>query len=97
MLFMCPLSLPRLCRNTALHMAAWHSKSDIVDVLLLNGADINKRNYKGCTALHFAVQHCVQGKLLTVSKLLQGKARIDIKNLDGDTALDLAAQYDKKG
>lgn len=96
-LVMCPHHFLDLYRNTALHMAAWHSKSDIIDVLVMNGIDVDKQNINGCTALHLAVQHCVQGKLFTVSKLLQGRARIDIRSVDGDTALDFASRYDKRG
>ena len=78
-------------------MAVWHSKSDVIDILVMNGIDVDKQNISGYTALHFAAQYCVQGKLFTVSKLLQAKAKIDIKNVDGDTALDLASRYDKRG
>ena len=95
-MFLCHSTCPT-CRNTALHMAAWHSKSEIIDILLMNGVNVDKQDVNGYTALHFAAQHCIQGKIFTISKLLQGKARIDIKNRDGDTPLDLAARFGRRG
>ena len=78
-------------------MAAWQNKSDVVEVLVENGIDVNKRNAKGSTALHFASQFCVPGKLFTIARILQGNADPMIGNEDGDTALDLAARFDKRG
>ncbi|RDD43795.1 Ankyrin repeat and sterile alpha motif domain-containing protein 1B [Trichoplax sp. H2] len=83
--------------NGALHIAAWKSKSDIVDVLLQNGAGVNDSNNNGNSPLHFACQYNSDGKIYTVLRLLQWP-NIDVMkvNNSGQTALDLAAQYDKK-
>ncbi len=35
------LPCPHTCRNTALHLAAWHNRSDIVELLLANDAVVS--------------------------------------------------------
>ena len=39
----CSFCCSAFCRNTALHFAAWHNRSDIVDLLLANGAKVSSR------------------------------------------------------
>jgi ankyrin repeat protein len=77
-------------------MAAWHNKSDVVDVLLRNGCQANEVNDHGNTSLHFAAQFYQEGKIFTAHKLLQAGAKVMVMNKDGDTPLDLAARFDKK-
>ena len=45
--------------STALHVAAWQLRADIVQLLLERGAPVNARDGKGRTALLLAVKACV--------------------------------------
>ncbi|GFN88037.1 serine/threonine-protein phosphatase 6 regulatory ankyrin repeat subunit a [Plakobranchus ocellatus] len=68
----------------------WNRESrvcSLVEILLLAGADPNKSNCKGQTALHFAVE---RGFSEIISKLIAAGAQLDSRNNDGDTALHLA-------
>jgi ankyrin repeat protein len=37
----------RLRRDTALHMAAWAARHEIVRLLLAHGANLNEKNHNG--------------------------------------------------
>ena len=39
---------------TALHFASFRGNTEIIEVLLLSGADINTMNYQGLSVLHDA-------------------------------------------
>jgi ankyrin repeat protein len=83
---------------TVLHEAAIHPSSkeafdseptDIVDLLLAHGADINAHyGPKKATVLHCAA---AQGNIAMACHLLQNGARTGATDADGKTALDLAA------
>lgn len=45
--------------STALHVAAWQLRADLVQLLLERGAEVNARDGKGRTALMLAVRACV--------------------------------------
>ena len=45
--------------STALHVAAWQIRADLVQLLLERGAEVNARDGKGRTALMLAVKACV--------------------------------------
>ena len=45
--------------STALHVAAWQIRPDLVQLLLHRGAEVNARDGKGRTALMLAVKACV--------------------------------------
>lgn len=45
--------------STALHVAAWQLRADLVQLLLERGAPVNARDGKGRTALMLAVKACV--------------------------------------
>ena len=42
---------------TTLHVAAWRSRKEIVDLLISKSADVNDKDNKGQTPLDLAVQH----------------------------------------
>lgn len=52
-----PLISPEIKYNSPLHIAAIHGREECGEVLLENGADVNERNWEGCTALHLAASH----------------------------------------
>ena len=68
---------------TALHEVAHNGYTDIVDLLLGAGADVNGRDLDGETPLHAA---CSQGHAAMVEALLQHGASLDAKNVDGEMA-----------
>jgi ankyrin repeat protein len=45
--------------STALHVAAWRARPDVVKELIARGAPVNARDGKGRTALQLAVKACV--------------------------------------
>jgi hypothetical protein len=76
-----------------LHSAVWFRKVQMVRLLLDFGADPNHQNLKGNTPMHYACEHCAQGKDqcetllllllafdgdLTVRNKTEGRAPIDI-------------------
>lgn len=72
---------------SALHWAAWASRSDIADILLNNGADKNARNKFGDTPLHEAAD---VGAIEVVKLLVDRGAEINIKGNAGYTPLKMA-------
>ncbi|WP_319803449.1 ankyrin repeat domain-containing protein [Wolbachia endosymbiont (group B) of Aporia crataegi] len=72
---------------TLLHYAAKNNNSDLVDLLLTKGADINAKDNSGNTPLHLAT---LNGKLQVVKKLLEKGADINAKDNSGNTPLHLA-------
>ena len=62
----------------------------IADLLLMYGADVNFRSTRGWTALHTAVRI---DNISVVTILLKHKALKDIKNDNGQTAIDIASFY----
>jgi uncharacterized protein len=75
---------------TPLLLAASNNHSDVVGLLLAQGADINHQEHSmGWTALIWAAK---QGYANTVRQLLEHEARLDIRDLEGKTALDWAEE-----
>ena len=95
-------------RNTALHYAAANGEVESVVELLKAGADAEAKNKNLDTPLHYAVinsqtsvvgaQTSVVGALLGKTEFWQPahliKKRIEAKNINGDTPLDLAKKDD---
>jgi ankyrin repeat protein len=64
---------------------------EIVSLLLDAGSDPNSANFKGRSALHYAV---INGRLDIVQLLLRAGARLVDPDVNGDTPRDLAAKSD---
>ena len=75
--------------KTSLHIAAAHDRSDIVEMLLSYGADVNRTSDGHWTPLHNASE---KGSEKIVRILLEAGAEINAKLLNGMTPLHLAAQ-----
>ncbi len=75
--------------NTALMLAAFFAKKDIVRALLDAGADVNVKNKKGNTALIIAAWH---GRVNMVEALLAKGADVSVKDKYGNTALKIASK-----
>jgi uncharacterized protein len=87
---------------TALMMAAAEGNSDIVEILLDRGVDVNQKSRSGGTALmwaatgnpedHLRTSKLASGKLATVQALLGKGAFVNAQDYDGMTALMVAAK-----
>ena len=80
--------------STALMRAAWHNQTDVVRYLLNNGANVNKQNRNGWTALHEA--SLVYNSTNVIKILLQHGARTDIKDVSYDTPIHVARSRNYK-
>ncbi|MHB1458252.1 MAG: ankyrin repeat domain-containing protein [Armatimonadota bacterium] len=79
---------------TPLHYAAAGDHVDIAKFLIENGADINhKTSTDGKSALHWAAFH---GNLPVIEQLVSMGAMINDKDDDGNTALEIAKQTEKR-
>ena len=65
----------------------------VIRLLLDAGVDVNKGNNRGETALHVAV---TTGQQAVVKLLLERNARLDIKDADNRTPLDVAMGIDRR-
>lgn len=74
--------------NTALHFAAESGRVDIVQLLLLKGADKNAVNWKQCSPLHNAAEN---GHVTSVEALLAAGANASLRaGRDECSILDFA-------
>lgn len=73
--------------------AAEKGLTDIVNLLLRNGASVNVKNDNRMTALHLAVKNC---KLDVVKLLLKNNADASIICNDGKTALDILVEVEDR-
>ena len=73
--------------NTFLHHAAMNDKYEVIEKFN-NSIPIDTENKRGNTPLHVA---CSKGFDKTIGTLLKCKAKADIKNNEGETALHVAA------
>lgn len=76
-------------QKTALHLAVAHGRDDIVELLLMYGANVMAKSDGSWTPLHNA---CEQGSVKVVKTLLTAGADINVKTLAGMTPLHVAAQ-----
>ena len=91
------MSLPEVELNqqdtnsfTALQHAVEEYDTDVVQLLIDAGADIETTDHKGGTPLHYA---CALGELEVVEMLVEAGAGVRATNDDGRTCLMLAACY----
>jgi hypothetical protein len=81
---------------SALHVAAWLGNSDIVALLIHNGADIFSTDRHGRTFLHYVAMrgvHLISERMITNSSAIPYHMKLSLlfaKDFDGRTALDLA-------
>ncbi|CAG9858534.1 unnamed protein product [Phyllotreta striolata] len=77
--------------RTALHVAAEFGRTDILRLLLDNGALPNAKTFRTLrTPLHVA---CMEGRIRTVRELLKcGDCAVDEQDADGNTALSYACE-----
>ena len=75
--------------DTPLAWAAWAGHEEIVELLLEQGADFDKKGNNGNTALMWAVQ---RNQMETSRQLLERGARTDIISDSGRTALMMAEE-----
>ena len=73
-----------LTEYTPLHCSAYGGYQNIVEQLLLQGADVSKQDGTGRTPLHWATQ---RGKTNTVELLLQAGSPVNTLNSLGETPL----------
>ncbi|XP_025082311.1 ankyrin repeat domain-containing protein 46-like [Pomacea canaliculata] len=70
--------------RTALHLAALRGKTDLANVLILGGADVNFRDKQGNTPLHWC------GSIDTIELLVDSGASLYLRNKMGLTPKELA-------
>ena len=75
-------------KDTALHLAVCAVQTDVVQVLIDAGADIDTQNDYGCSPLHTA---CESGELYIVKMLVRAGAEVRATNDIGCTCLIIAA------
>lgn len=73
--------------RTPLHFAVATQHMDIIDALCGAGADIEAKDSKQNTVLHYAAGY---GRTIAVKRLLDNGASPAVKNQSGKTAYDLA-------
>ena len=79
--------------DTALILAAYWNKGEVLKALLDAGARVNAKNLSGQTALMNAAN---QGNLENVKLLFNAGVDINRRNKDGATALSLAQESEQK-
>ncbi len=76
-----PVDVRRNDGATALHLAAVYGREELVDLLLVKGANVNALTAENITPLHYA-----KGVKI-VSRLLQSGAKLDAADAGGNTPL----------
>ena len=76
--------------NTALHLAAHENHTDVTQVLIDAGADIDIKNSDGSFSVHVA---SLAGALDVVKMLLRVGAGVCVTDNEGDTCLTLATYF----
>ena len=67
-----------------MHRAAWGRHTEIVELLITNGADVNAKDDRGATPLHHAIDKEI------VELLIAEGADVNAKDKRGRTPLDVA-------
>ncbi|UCE22743.1 MAG: ankyrin repeat domain-containing protein [Candidatus Aminicenantes bacterium] len=74
--------------NTPLHLACRAAHKEIVELLILNGADVDAKNDYGRSPLHLAWREKGSARISQI--LIENGADIDLKNNFGETPLSVA-------
>ncbi|XP_005098521.1 ankyrin-2-like [Aplysia californica] len=86
------LNQPGLGGRSPLSVSAFHGDSESVDTLIKKGADVNFKDHR-CPFP--ALISAIEGKNVEITRyLLDHGADVNISNLDGETALTMAARTD---
>jgi ankyrin repeat protein len=78
-------------KRTPLIMATLQGDFEIVDLLVSCGADVNKYDIDNNTSLHYASRI---GRVKIVEYFLYKRADYSLKNIYGETPLDLVGNYE---
>ena len=79
--------------RTALLFAVLCNKTDVIRLLLQNGADVNKRDRLGNTPVHYAA---MMNYTEAIAMLMRHGASINITNNRGEKPIDLARRFKKE-
>ena len=79
--------------NTLLHLASKNNGTEVMELLVKHGADVNSRDAEGFTPLHVAAIH---GDMQVVKKLVELRADVHLTTQDGKDAADLAELNEEK-
>ena len=77
--------------QTALHMSIQNDNTDVLDLLVREGSDVNQCDTLGNTPLHLSASRTVVS-YVHADALITAGASIDLRNALGQTALHLAVQ-----
>lgn len=83
-------------KMSALHVAALQNAEDSVRWLIDRKADVNARDAKGATPLHYAAK-CKGDASRVIRRLVKAGALLAAVDADGNTPLHVAAIYGTKG
>ena len=78
---------------TALFLAAQFNRTDVIRLLLQNGANANKRGYDGNTPLHHAA---MENSTEAIAVLVKHGASINYRNRLAEKPIDLARRWNKE-
>ena len=79
--------------GTALTRAAWNNQTDVARVLLVRGANVNKRGRFGWTSLH---ETAASNSINVMRILLQHGASADIKDDNDETPIEVARRLNNE-
>ncbi|XP_057338533.1 putative ankyrin repeat protein RF_0381 [Microplitis mediator] len=80
-------------KQSLLHKAVKHSRVDLIDFLIYNGADLDAVNSTGVTPIFYSVRKNLHAQISAVMLLLDAGADVNVKDLKGRTPLDVARKY----
>ena len=88
-----PVDIDEYARTT-IQWAAWKNSTDVRELLLIRGANVNKRSCPyHLTALHWAARY---NSTNVIEVLLKHGASTNIKHGDGRTPIDEACGWNKE-
>ena len=79
--------------RTALFYAVLCNSTDVIRLLLQNGADVNKRDHLGNKPVHAAA---MRNNAEVIAMLMKHGASINITNNYGEKPIDLARRFKKE-